>query len=92
MRPQRIGPAVSKARLSWCITRLCLEADGHYWRATASKGGRIAVARLPELTSTEDEPAWLARIEAEFERNAKDPIDESYQPTPLRLDRAEGEE
>ena len=92
MRPQRIGPAVSKARLSWCITRLCLEPEGRYWRATASKGGRVAVARLPELNSADEEAAWLARIEAEFERNAKDPMAESYGPGPFRLDRAEGEE
>jgi hypothetical protein len=43
------------------------------------------VARLPELNSADEEAAWLARIEAEFERNAKDPMAENYPANPFRL-------
>jgi hypothetical protein len=59
-----------KARLSWHISRLSLSPDGSTWVATAWKGSRVAVIRLPPLTDAKLEEAWLAQIEASFEAGA----------------------
>ncbi|HEX3852430.1 MAG TPA: hypothetical protein VHW01_15780 [Polyangiaceae bacterium] len=61
-----------KARLSWHISRLSLSHDGSTWFATAWKGNRVAVIRLPPFTDAQLEEAWLAQIESSFEAGAFD--------------------
>jgi hypothetical protein len=68
----------AKARLSWYISRLRLDAASAVWIATGSKGNRVAVIPLPPLVDPEQEEAWLAQIEASFEEHAFDPTQEQY--------------
>jgi hypothetical protein len=76
MEPAPHLPA--KAKLTWAISRLRLGASGTSWFATAWKGGRVAVIELPTLVSAEYEEAWLAQIEASFERHKFDPLEFPY--------------
>lgn len=71
---QRLPRVPSKAGLTWRIARLRLDENGMVWSATAVKGGRVAVARLPPLLEPSTEDAWLATIESAFEASAQDPI------------------
>jgi len=61
-----------KAKLSWRISRLSLSPDGLGWFATAWKGNRVAIIRLPPLTDPRSEDAWLTQIENTFEAGAFD--------------------
>ena len=61
-----------KAKLSWHISRLSLSPDGSTWIATAWKGNRVAIIRLPPLTDASSEDAWLTQIENTFEAGAFD--------------------
>jgi hypothetical protein len=63
----------AKARLSWYISRLRLDAANAVWIATGCKGGLVAVIPLPPLLAPEQEEAWLAELEASFEAHAFDP-------------------
>jgi len=71
----------AKARLTWYISRVRLDAASAVWIATGSKDGRVAVIPLPPLLSPEQEEAWLAQIEASFESHAFDPTQHSYSET-----------
>ena len=73
MTSERAFHLPAKARLSWRILRLRLDASGRTWSATGTKGGRVAVIELPSLLDAEQEEAWLAQIEARFEAEAFDP-------------------
>ena len=73
MTSERAFHLPAKARLSWRILRLRLDANGSTWLATGTKGGRVAVIPLPALIDAELEEAWLAQIEASFEAQAFDP-------------------
>jgi hypothetical protein len=68
----------AKAKLTWRISRLRLDASGRSWLATGLKGGRVAVIELPELSSPQHEEAWLAKIEASFEATKFDPLQADY--------------
>jgi hypothetical protein len=61
-----------KAKLSWRISRLSLNADGSGWFATGWKGNRVAVILLPPLVDPGSEDAWLEQIESTFEAGAFD--------------------
>jgi len=61
-----------KAKLSWHISRLSLDRDGSGWFATAWKGNRVAIIRLPPLTDPRLEDAWLTQIENSFDAGAFD--------------------
>lgn len=78
MDEQQAPHLPAKARLSWHISRLSLEPGGASWLATASKGGRVAVIRLPALHDPSQEAAWLAEIEARFDAAAFDPLQAEY--------------
>jgi len=78
MRLERMPRVPSKATLTWRIARLYLDESGRFWLATAFKGERVAVVRLPPLPDPALEPAWLANIEATLEQNARDPTAEDY--------------
>jgi len=73
----------AKAKLTWRISRLRLDETGTAWLATGSKGGRVAVIRLPELTSPAHESTWLAQIEARFAASEFDPLVNDYRAKPM---------
>ena len=56
---ERVPHLPPKAKLSWHISRLSLSPDGSTWIATAWKGNRVAIIRLPPLTDASSEDAWL---------------------------------
>lgn len=73
MRFERMPRVPAKSRLSWRIARLSLDDSGKFWSATAVKGDRVSVVRLPQQLETWTEEVWLARVEAAFEQGAHDP-------------------
>lgn len=78
MRFERMPRVPSKSAMTWRIARLYLDESGCFWLATAFKGERVAVVRLPPLSDPALEDAWLADIEATLEQNARDPMAEDY--------------
>ena len=84
MAIERAPHLPGKAKLTWHISRLLLDASGTVWFATGLKGGLVAVIPLPSMTEPPPTPdsglenAWLAEIEAAFEANAFDPIQREY--------------
>ena len=70
---ERAPQLPAKAKLTWQISRLILDASGTVWFATASKGGRVAVTALPLLSDASREAEWLVEIESAFELQSFDP-------------------